>query len=70
MFNTKVCQWLDLIWGPLESEATALPTEPPLLPLFTGSSEPLIIRIRSWFGGQSAASDQKYKTLFPWQMVA
>ena len=28
MFNINVCQWLDSDRGPLELEATALPTEP------------------------------------------
>ena len=28
MFNINFCRWLDLNCGPLESEATALPTEP------------------------------------------
>ena len=34
MFN-KFCQWLDLNRGPLVSEATALPTEPQPLPVWT-----------------------------------
>ena len=32
MFNINVCWWLDLNRGPLELEATALPTEPQPLP--------------------------------------
>ena len=32
MFNVIFCQWLDLNCGPLELEATALPTEPQPLP--------------------------------------
>ena len=34
MFNMNFFQWLDSNQGPLESEATALPNEPPPLPLF------------------------------------
>ena len=32
MFNINFCQWLDSNCGPLELEATALPTEPQPLP--------------------------------------
>ena len=32
MFNINVCQWLDLNCGPLDLEATALPTDPQPLP--------------------------------------
>ena len=35
MFNMNFCQWLDLNRGPVESEATALPTEPQPLPILT-----------------------------------
>ena len=31
IFNINFCRWLDSSHGPLESEATALPTEPPPL---------------------------------------
>ena len=34
MFNIIFYQWLDLNCGPLELEATALPTEPQPLPAF------------------------------------
>ena len=33
MFNINFCLWLDSNYGPLESEATALPTEPQPLPI-------------------------------------
>ena len=32
MFNINFCRWLDSNHGPLESEVTALPTEPQPLP--------------------------------------
>ena len=34
MFNINFCGWLDLNYGPLDLEATALPTEPQPLPNF------------------------------------
>ena len=35
MFNINFCRWLDSNRGPLELEATALPIEPPPLPIIS-----------------------------------
>ena len=46
MFIIKSCRWLDLNYGPLVSEVTALPTEPQPLPtyiLFVGTATQLVI---------------------------
>ena len=37
MFDINFCQWLDSHHGPLDLEATALPTEPQPLPSGNGS---------------------------------
>ena len=49
----EICIWLDLNWGPLVSEAIAVPTEPQPLPFYEHTNGVIFIRLCSIFGFKS-----------------
>ena len=51
MFNIIFCQWLDSNRGPLELEATALPTEPQPLPPIDDFTIKILVVVYLWKRG-------------------